>query len=86
MGEVSGRQRRWAIVKVPSKALPVDFESVVFLPVKSMAVWMPFQEALFYLRRMQRDRQVAISAKEVYACVGNKWIYRTALTTEAGSC
>lgn len=62
----------------------IDFESVVFLPVKSMAVWMPFQEALFYPWRMQRDRQVAISAKEVYACAGNQWTYRTALTTEAG--
>ena len=62
----------------------MDFESVVFLPVKSMAIWMPFQEALFYPRRIQRDRQVTISAKEVYACTGNQWTYRTALTTEAG--
>lgn len=62
----------------------MDFESLVFLPAKSMAVWTPFQEALFYPWRIQRDRQVAISTKEVYACAGNQWTYQTALTTESG--
>lgn len=62
----------------------IEFEDLIFLTAKSMAVWTPFQEALFYPWRVQRDRQVVISAKEVYACSQNQWTYRTSITAESG--
>lgn len=62
----------------------IEFEDLIFLTAKSMAVWMPFQEALFFPWREQRDRQVAISAKEVYMCSQNQWFYRTSITAESG--
>ena len=62
----------------------IELENLIFLTAKSMAVWTPFQEALFYPWRVQRDRQVIISAKEVYACSQNQWTYRTSITAESG--
>lgn len=62
----------------------IELENLIFLTAKSMAVWIPFQEALFYPWRVQRDRQVAISAKEVYTCSQNQWTYRTSITAESG--
>lgn len=62
----------------------IELENLIFLTAKSMAVWTPFQEALFYPWRMQRDRQVVISAREVYACSQNHWTYRTSITAESG--
>lgn len=62
----------------------IELENLIFLTAKSMAVWTPFQEALFYPWRVQRDRQVVISAKEVYACSQNQWTYRTSITAESG--
>ena len=62
----------------------VELESVIFLPVKSRAVWRPFQDALFYPWRQQRDRSVVFSTKEIYVCSQNQWTYQTALTAESG--
>lgn len=62
----------------------IDLESVIFLPVKSRVVWRPFQEALFFPWRQQRDRSVVLSPKEIYVCSQNQWIYQTALTAESG--
>ena len=62
----------------------IDLENVIFLPTKSRAVWRPFQDALFYPWRPQRDRSVVFSSKEIYVCSQNQWTYQTALTAESG--
>lgn len=62
----------------------IDLESEIFLPTKSRAVWRPFQDALFYPWRQQRDRSVVLSSKEIYVCSQNQWTYQTALTADSG--
>lgn len=62
----------------------IDLESAIFLPTKSRAVWKPFQDALFYPWRKQRDRSVVLSSKEIYVCSQNQWTYQTALTADSG--
>lgn len=62
----------------------IDLESAIFLPTKSRAVWKPFQDALFYPWRQQRDRSVVLSSKEIYVCSQNQWTYQTALTADSG--
>lgn len=62
----------------------IDFESMIFLPTKSRAVWRPFQDALFFPCQQQRDRSVVFSSKEIYVCSQNQWTYQTALTAESG--
>lgn len=62
----------------------IDLESAIFLPTKSRAVWRPFQDALFYPWRQQRDRSVLLSSKEIYVCNQNQWTYQTALTADSG--
>lgn len=62
----------------------IDLESVIFLPTKARAIWRPFQDALFFPWRQQRDRSVVLSSKEIYVCSQNQWTYQTALTAESG--
>ena len=62
----------------------IDLESVIFFPTKSRAIWRPFQDALFYPWRQQRDRSVVLSSKEIYVCSQGQWTYQTALTAESG--
>lgn len=62
----------------------IDLESAIFLPTKSRAVWRPFQDALFYPWRQQRDRSVVLSSKEIYVCSQNQWTYQTAVTADSG--
>lgn len=62
----------------------IDLESVIFLPTKSRALWRPFQDALFYPWRQQRDRSVVLSSREIYVCSQGQWTYQTALTAESG--
>lgn len=62
----------------------LSLEEMIFPSAKSMTAWRPFEDALFYPRRGQRDRRVVITAREVYECSGNQWTYRTSLTAESG--
>ena len=45
-----------------------SFEDSVFQPMKSMAVWQPFKDSLFFPANSQPDKTVMISPKEIYKC------------------
>lgn len=62
----------------------MDLDNAIFFPTKSQSAWRPFQDALFYPWREQRDRNVVLSSKEVYVCSRNRWTHQTSLTTESG--
>ena len=62
----------------------IDFEKTIFYPTQKMSPWTPFQGALFYPWLDQKDRQVVLSAKEIYLCSQNRWTYSRMLTTEKG--
>ncbi|MCI9143497.1 MAG: hypothetical protein HFH87_12935, partial [Lachnospiraceae bacterium] len=60
------------------------FDDLVFCPVRKMAVWTPFQDALFYPARRQADRKVVLSSREIYVCTGNQWTFSAVITAESG--
>lgn len=61
-----------------------SFDDLVFCPVRKMAVWVPFQDALFYPARIQPDRKVILSQREIYVCSGNQWTFSAVITAESG--
>lgn len=61
-----------------------SFDDLVFCPVRKMAVWTPFQDALFYPSRRQADRKVVLSQREIYVCSGNQWTFSAVITAESG--
>ena len=62
----------------------IHFDESIFSSVKNMSVWIPFRNALFYDWLNQPDRQIVLSANEIYRCSQNKWVYSTVITTESG--
>lgn len=61
-----------------------SFEDSVFQPMKSMAVWQPFKDSLFFPANSQPDKTVMISTKEIYVCSHNSWGVSKVITTERG--
>jgi len=61
-----------------------SFEDSVFQPMKSMAVWQPFKDSLFFPANSQPDKTVMISPKEIYVCRHNSWGVSKVITTERG--
>ena len=61
-----------------------SLEDSVFQPMKSMAVWQPFKDSLFFPANSQPDKTVMISPKEIYVCRGNSWGVSKVITTERG--
>lgn len=61
-----------------------SFDDLVFCPVRKMAVWTPFQDALFYPSRKQADRKVVLSRREIYICSENQWRFSAVITAESG--
>jgi len=60
------------------------FEDLVFYPLDKETTWTPFSRALFYPALRQPDRQVVISAREVYNCRENRWQYKRVMLSEQG--
>ncbi len=61
-----------------------SFEDSVFQPMKSMAVWQPFKDSLFFPANSQPNKTVMISQKEIYVCAGNSWGVSKVITTDRG--
>lgn len=62
----------------------VSLEDSIFQPMKSMAVWQPFKDSLFFPWNSQPDKTVMISSKEIYVCSKNSWGVSRVITTERG--
>ncbi len=62
----------------------VSLEDTIFQPMKSMAVWQPFKDSLFFPWNSQPDKTVMISSTELYVCRQNKWGVSRVITTERG--
>lgn len=62
----------------------VSLEDSVFQPMKSMAIWQPFKDSLFFPWNSQPDKTVMISPKEIYVCSHNSWGVSRVITTERG--
>ena len=62
----------------------VSLEDTIFQPMKSMAVWQPFKDSLFFPWNSQPDRAVMISQKEMYVCSNNSWGVSRVITTDRG--
>ncbi len=61
-----------------------SLEESVFQPMKSMAIWQPFKDSLFFPWNSQPDKTVMISPKEIYVCSGGSWGVSKVITTERG--
>ena len=61
-----------------------SLEDSLFQPMKSMAVWQPFKDSLFFPANSQPDKTVMISPKEIYVCSHNSWGVSKVITTERG--
>lgn len=61
-----------------------SLEDSIFQPMKSMAVWQPFKDALFFPANSQPNKTVMISPKEIYVCSNNSWGVSKVITTERG--
>ncbi len=59
-------------------------EDSIFQPMKSMAIWQPFKDSLFFPWNSQPDKTVMISPKEIYVCSHNSWGVSKVITTERG--
>ena len=62
----------------------ISLEEIIFQPTKGITAWIPFQGALFYDWKNQRNRKVVLSEKEVYVCSGNRWTCSSMIITDAG--
>lgn len=62
----------------------ISLEDTVFQPMKSMAVWQPFQDSLFFPWNSPANKTVMISPKEIYVCSGGSWGCSNVITTERG--
>lgn len=61
-----------------------QFESLIFYQAAVTSAWVPFSKALFYPVLDQADRQVVLSAHEMYECSYNRWTFRTTMLSENG--
>ena len=61
-----------------------SLEDSIFQPMKSMAIWQPFKDSLFFPWNSQPDKTVMISPKEIYVCSHNSWGVSRVITTERG--
>ena len=59
-------------------------EDMIFAKSKPMALWMPFQDALFYPWLAQGARQVALSPGEIYMCTQSQWYYQVPIALDSG--
>ncbi|MCL2164763.1 MAG: TerB N-terminal domain-containing protein [Oscillospiraceae bacterium] len=66
------------------EAAGMNFDSALFRPTQKIVTWKPFRDALFYNWLKQPDRQVVLSANEIYVCKKNEWTFSTIITTEKG--
>ncbi|MBQ7863672.1 MAG: TerB N-terminal domain-containing protein [Lachnospiraceae bacterium] len=62
----------------------MSLEDSIFQPMKSMAIWQPFKDSLFFPWNSQPDKTVMISPKEIYVCSHNSWGVSKVITTERG--
>lgn len=62
----------------------ISLEDTIFQPMKHMAMWQPFRDALFFPWNSQLDRTVMISQREIYVCRQNSWAFSSVTTTEQG--
>ncbi len=62
----------------------MSLEDSIFQPMKSMAIWQPFKDSLFFPWNSQLDKTVMISPKEIYVCSHNSWGVSKVITTERG--
>ena len=62
----------------------INFDESIFQPTKKLSAWAPFEGALFYKWLKQPDRQVILSANEIYICSQNQWTFSTTITSESG--
>ena len=49
------------------------FEDLLIYSVSRRMIWQPFNQALFYSKKRQNDREVHISAFERYYCKNSQW-------------
>lgn len=61
-----------------------SLEESIFQPMKSMAIWQPFKDSLFFPWNSQPDKTVMISPKEIYVCSGGSWGVSKVITSERG--
>lgn len=61
-----------------------SLEDSIFQPMKSMAVWQPFKDSLFFPWNSQPDKTVMISPGEIYVCSNNSWGVSRVIVTERG--
>lgn len=61
-----------------------SLEDSIFQPMKSMAIWQPFKDSLFFPWNSQPAKTVMISPKEIYVCSNNTWGVSKVITTERG--
>lgn len=62
----------------------MSLEDSIFQPMKSMAIWQPFKDSLFFPWNSQPDKTVMISPKEIYVCSHNSWGVSRVITAERG--
>ncbi len=62
----------------------LDLREFLFPDTRARRLWTPFQNALFYPWRQQRDRRVVFSEKEIYVCSDNRWMVQDYFETAAG--
>ena len=60
------------------------FEDLVYANPATLALWMPFQDALFYPWMTQGARRVVISTREVYLCSQSQWYYQVSMPLDGG--
>lgn len=62
----------------------IRFEDIVYANPATLALWMPFQDALFYPWTTQGARRVVISPREVYLCSQSQWYYQVSMPLDGG--
>lgn len=60
------------------------FEDLVYANPATLALWMPFQDALFYPWMAQGARRVVIATREVYLCSQSQWYYQVSMPLDGG--
>ena len=62
----------------------IRFEDFVYANPAVLALWMPFQDALFYPWMAQNARRVMVSPREVYLCSQSQWYYQVSMPLDGG--
>ena len=61
-----------------------SLDDLIFVPTRNMAVWTPFQGALFYPAGNLPDRRVVLSRREIYLCSHGYWTFSVMITADSG--